>query len=178
MERFANAAMQYCKWRITAGSALTLCCAVLLGVAAVVVRNRSADTGKYVKTTGTVVGGAVVSRWIQSDKRTVYEARYKVRYVVGGAAHHATASSSSYGTEGEAQRDLQAAVAAGARKTLYYDPADPRKNTLVRNIEDKTMVIMLAIACAMAVGAVLSYVFRNNPLMCGYRIARNANYLF
>jgi len=171
-----SAAMRYCKIRVTTASVSSVMCAVVLIVLSFFVRRWMGDTGTYTPTQGTVRGGSVAAE--QHKGAVTYTVNYDVEYTVSNKKYYTTVSGpGGFGTRAYAQSALDSAINTRV-VTIYVDPSDPAKNTTIRNREDYLMMGMLVVGGLALTYGIISYVLRDNPIMCGMQVASNVHSIF
>jgi hypothetical protein len=160
MDTLAKGAQEYCRVRITFGAIIGAVIAVILIIAAFMLPSRMGDTSKYVSVDGTVKSAVVVSPKEGKNRLTI-------SYVVDGKTYTTTQLWTG-------DKDSQ----IGQTRKVLYDPTNPSRTTLVKNIENKLSWVSVLCAVLIAGWSIFSYKFRDNPIFCGGTIASDAISIF
>lgn len=171
-----SAAMKYCKIRIVTNAVSAVVCAFVTIVLSFFVRKWMGDTGKWLPTQAVVRGGQVSS--MTTKDGTSYNLTFTADYTVDNKKYVTTvAGPSGFSSKVLAEANLASAVNS---KTLniYFDPVRPDKSTTVRNREDYVMATMMGLGVLALGYGIISYMMRDNPIMCGLQVASNVRSIF
>jgi hypothetical protein len=174
--RIQNAAMTYCKVRITTGAIISMVVGVLLLIIGIYLRRSLADTDKWTPIDAKIKTCVEIER--KRDKKTYWDSVCRAEFAVGGKKYITNVSGSNV------QYDSREAAAAGWKalvgttKQVFYNPLDPAQTTETRNQEDYVVVATFVIGALLGLGGAVAYKLRSNPIMCGLQMASNVGRLF